>query len=197
MILAHPTPQMTQAGAERVRLALSPTVCTGYQCTGREAKLTRRTVNAAVQVHLQCTYCGRSLAGALARKEHHNWQSYAAWDDGLVKAWNDDRRRRNEEVIAQYDAAIVERQAEYRRRIAEYHRWCRTSPQWHHASDRVLWRSRRVCEACLSADAVTVHHLTYASGKLPPAWYLRAVCRTCHDRMHNGDDEWCEQGMER
>jgi hypothetical protein len=59
----------------------------------------------------------------------------------------------------------------------------------------VMRRSRGWCEACLVSKAVTVHHLTYEFGVLPPAWHLRAVCHPYHDRLHTGDDDWCDWGM--
>ena len=83
----------------------------------------------------------------------------------------------------------------FRQRRADYREWCRTSQEWDHIKSRVLWRSAGVCEACLDNDADTVHHLTYDHGKIPPAWELKAVCQTCHVRLHDGDDEWCVLGM--
>lgn len=201
MRLSHPVPRMTQAGAQRVSISLEPAQCSGFYCNGISATLTRRIVNAAVQVHLQCDTCGRSLGGAFARKDHFEWQSYREWDAGLIERWN---AKREERYRAHTDAFMrtrteldASRQAEWLARVTEYREWCRTSPDWKYATDRVLWRSRGICEACLTNRASVVHHLTYQSGKLPPAWYLRAVCHSCHQRLHDGDDEWCEPGMER
>jgi hypothetical protein len=80
-------------------------------------------------------------------------------------------------------------------RRADYREWCLSSPDWAAIRDRVLWRSRGFCEACLVEKAVTAHHITYEFGKLPPAWCLKAVCAKCHERLHTEQDEWCAWNM--
>lgn len=200
MILIHPMPRMTDAGRQRVLMALE-TGCTGYRCKdGRTGALTRRIVAASVQIHLQCTHCGKSVAGAMARKDHFFWQDYQPWDSGLVAAQEarlaQDRADYGAKIAAQEAVRRVAQEARIRE-IAGYAEWCRTSPDWHYLRGRVLWRARNICEACLTNPATTVHHLTYERGKLPPAWYLRSVCQSCHDRLHQTGDDWCEAGMER
>lgn len=202
MRLSHPVPRMTQAGAQRVSVALEPERCASFRrCESTSATLTRRIISAAVQIHLQCDGCGRSLVGALSRKDHYEWQSYREWDADLVARRDAEYEAKSRQNLAAYYAGREKEQADrqeaWRARVAEYDYWCRTSPDWKYATDRVLWRSRGICEACLTNRASVVHHLTYQSGKLPPAWYLRAVCHSCHQRLHDADDEWCEPGMER
>jgi uncharacterized protein YdaU (DUF1376 family) len=79
-------------------------------------------------------------------------------------------------------------------RKESYSDWLQTSPDWDDIRQRVRQRSDDLCEACLSAKAVDVHHTTYAMGRLPPAWLLRHVCRDCHDRFHMvPGDEWAHE----
>lgn len=200
MILGHVTPRMTDYGRRRLELALE-TGCTGWDCpNGDRGALTRRIISAAVQIHLQCLGCGKSVCGAMARKDHYFWQSYSEWDENLVARTAARAEQKRQVEAARVDAiwknaeAVKASQAA---EIASYAEWCRTSPEWHRIRGRVLWRSRGICEACLTEPATTVHHLTYDHGKLPPAWNLRSVCQKCHNRLHASGDDWCARGMER
>jgi 5-methylcytosine-specific restriction endonuclease McrA len=58
------------------------------------------------------------------------------------------------------------------------------SRAWRNLKALVLKRAGGLCEACLSKPAVSVHHVDYSAGRLPPAWMLRAVCPACHQRFH-------------
>lgn len=80
-------------------------------------------------------------------------------------------------------AETLEQRREERRR--RYAAWLQTSPEWRRIRARVLRRAGHTCECCLDAEARDVHHETYDMGVLPPAWLLRAVCRTCHEHIHN------------
>lgn len=130
-----------------------------------------------------------------------NFQDYPEWDEFLRGIYTKAREEHWEQQRQKFEQEKLDRELrpilEYFDRSREYAEWCRTSPEWRALSDRILWRSRGWCKACLVEQATVVHHITYASGKLPPAWHLRAVCSGCHDRMHAGDDEWCEFGMGR
>lgn len=195
LTLSGQWPYMEPAMRERVRDALA----LGCYCTHdqpRQATLTRRNVGGAVSVYLQCCACGRSIGSAMARAQHPSWQDYPLWDQEMQGAYE---RARNEWRASQptWQDRQLRRLMEYAQRSVEYEDWCRTSPEWHALAKLVAWRSRGHCEACLSAPAVTVHHVTYEFGKLPPAWHLKAVCQSCHTRLHCGSDEWCAEGMSR
>jgi hypothetical protein len=187
-------PRMPAEMRERVEACLAEG-CYCRPTPPQTATLTRRLIRASVTVHLQCNACGRSLSGPLSRQQHYNWQSYPLWDADLPARYQAERdtwqAERRVEAAARLDTQS------HQHRTAEYREWCRTSPEWHAIVERVLWRCRGMCEACLTERAVAVHHLTYECSKLPPAWHLRGVCRACHDRLHDGDDPWCAPGMAR
>src|SRR5579859_3255756 len=200
MRLSTQLPRMNPPMKERVMALLAdgcPHARWSGACQSETATLRRRMIRAAVTVSLQCDGCGASLGGALARAEHYYWQDYSLWDEDLVRR----HREHRDQISAAYQQRLSRARedaelASERRRI-EYAEWCRTSPEWRLAKERTFWRSRGFCEACLAEKAATVHHLTYDLGKLPPFWELRAVCRDCHDRLHDPDDEWCLPGMGR
>ena len=197
--LSHPWPRMTPKARERVEGCLAGG-CRAFKCSAVTATLTKRKSRGtmAVSAHLQCDGCGRSISGAIGRTDCFTWQDYAEWRQDLQDACNARRdadiEARSADLEDRLEAAHDER--EQRRADREgYLEWCRTSPDWHALSERVMWRSRGHCEACLTAPASTVHHLTYDMGKLPPAWHLRAVCHACHARLHadkrGAADVWC------
>jgi len=202
MRLHGPLPRMTAEARDRVEKCLAG----GCYCGGETAKLTRRLIRAAVTVHLQCDGCGRSIGGALPRQHHYNWQDYAPWDEDLREDYNRQQQTEAAERLAarqaewksQWDETFANLAAQgekWAQRRREYAMWCRSSPEWHRLRAQVIERADGTCEACLSAPAVTAHHLTYDLGVMPPAWLLRAVCRSCHDRLHADvrdiQDDWC------
>jgi len=191
--LSHAMPDMAIPSLRRVEKALAG-VCS---CGGDTATLVRREIEPEGRprywtVWLQCDGCGRGTDGPLSVSEHWHWNTYAEWNPALREQWGADRAGRFYAAADQSRVAALQSRSERRAGYAEF---CRTNPEWHSLRDRVLWRSRGYCEACLTAKAVTAHHLTYALGLLPPAWELRAVCQACHDRLHadvgGKQDEWC------
>jgi len=170
--------------AERLRPVLDEP-CPGQECGGTEARFTRRLIAASVTIHLQCQRCGKSLAGALKRSEFYNWQDMPEWNESLRSDHDDAQQARFRQSIGEVEAEREKRAAEAARRRSDYRRWLLTSPDWAVLRDRVMRRALLTCEACLANHASDVHHVTYALGRLPPAWELRAVCRACHDRLHD------------
>jgi len=179
---------ITSTSLARMNTALA----SGCWCAGECARLVRRTIRSGTQqVTMQCQECGKQIGGPMTSTDHPGRQDYPEWDVELVEQYVDAQQSLREERLE----AMQERQRAHEAERAGYLQWCRTSAEWHALSERVMWRSRRTCEACLAQPAVTIHHLTYNFGKLPPAWHLRAVCNACHDRLHadkrGSADEWC------
>jgi len=177
---------LTQATRERVE-AIMGTPCDGYLCEAPAAAiLTRRLTSAAVvTVHIQCGNCGKSRSGALKRADFPYWQDFTPWSDELAERHREKIKVDHADSRATFDQDRETRAAEELRRRADYSRWLLTSPDWQTLRDRVLRRAIFICEACLAARANDVHHVTYELGRLPPAWELRAVCRRCHERLHD------------
>lgn len=169
---------------ERVRVLLEQEKCSGWQCKGWRAKFTQRIIAGNVAIHLQCLMCGRSV-GVLKRAEVYNWQDLPKWDSDISDRFGEAIRRDNIAHIQDIEGAQQAREQEAAPRRIEYRQWLLTSPEWKTLRDRVWRRAMGDCEACLANRATDVHHVTYRLGRLPPAWELRAVCRQCHDRLHN------------
>lgn len=67
----------------------------------------------------------------------------------------------------------------------EYEVYINTSPEWQKIRAKVLKRASYLCESCLEAKATQVHHTNYDSLFREIAYELRAVCRGCHQEIHN------------
>lgn len=158
------------------------------ECDSEEAAITfRKLTDGRHAVYLQCQGCGGSLGGPLKQGQHPDYQSYRAWDEDLREQFHNGFNLRVQEARMARDAI---RQEEREQRREDYSLFLRTSPDWWALRNRVMKRANWRCEACLDADAKDVHHVTYGLGKLPPAYYLRALCRTCHARFGAVGDEW-------
>ena len=141
-------------------------------CGERRWLLTKWQKGNGWAVDIQCQVCGRSGRQPFPKADHPNWQNYPEFDKTLAEIWDDCRRQ--------------EREQERGRRSQEYWDWLKTSGEWAELRLLIMGRANERCEACLKKRAVEVHHTTYEFGRLPPAFYLRAVCKSCHDRLHNG-----------
>jgi transcription elongation factor Elf1 len=170
--------------------------CSCHHDGPRHASLVQRNRAA----WLQCDACGSSLGTAMRRDHHPQIDTYPKWRDDLAISYRERRNEHWDQRRAVFEAESQQRQHEtfaklteqaeaQRQRRIDYEMWCRTAPEWAEMRKRILWRSRGHCEACLSGNAEVVHHLTYIFGKLPPAWQLRAVCASCHERLHTAGDE--------
>ncbi len=176
-VLIPPGANLSEAARQRLREAATKPCGT---CAAHLWRLTKRLTGRDWQIWLQCDKCGSATGQAFARKEHLHWQDYPEFDARKHEQWYEDK------LDFEY-AQRLERQEAQR---AEYADWLAVSPEWAKMRGRVLARAKNLCEACLEQGALNVHHLTYELGKLPPAYYLVALCRACHNRMHTPGDEW-------
>jgi hypothetical protein len=175
---------LTAAMRERVAAVLAEP-CPAWRCSGGRPRFTRRLVHGSVTVHIQCTGCGRSMSGALKRADFAHWQDFPPWDESIREEINAQHEINRENSIRKHANRQEEQRQLVAQRRADYSRWLLTSPEWRTLRDRVWRRAGGTCEACLANRAGDIHHVTYELGRLPPAWELRAVCRSCHDRLHD------------
>lgn len=96
--------------------------------------------------------------------------------------------RSHREQEARYEAERAQREAEYEearcRRRDEYHAYLQT-PEWWSKRGLVMARASGLCEGCRMAKASEVHHLTYDHVRHEFLWELVAICRDCHQRLHD------------
>lgn len=77
-----------------------------------------------------------------------------------------------------------ERQQQIEERRREYEIYIQ-SPTWKELRRKVLVRANHTCEGCGKARATDAHHLTYERFRQEMLFDLVAVCRACHEQIHN------------
>jgi len=131
----------------------------------------------------QCLTCGASTTSALPHADIANAHHCRPWDDELAAEWG--RRRR----IQAHEIALQVQQERLAEMQNGYHAYLAT-PEWRGRADAVLARDDRRCQACYpgcTGRATQVHHRTYDNIYNEPLFDLVAVCKPCHERLHNGN----------
>ena len=96
-------------------------------------------------------------------------------------------RERQQQQWAKVHAERERQRAEDNERWQAWYRQYLSSPEWAERRRLVMERARGICEGCAVNKAVDVHHTTYAHAGDEFLWELRAVCRNCHERIHDSN----------
>jgi hypothetical protein len=146
-----------------------------YNCRHEHSRLVRKTIaNGTTQFRNQCTRCGDLFGSPL--KHELAPPGTPQVDLGL------EEHRRCE--IRQACIRAIQRHN-------EWHRWYDsylTSDKWLAKRELVFAQSGGVCEGCQERRADQVHHLTYKNVGDELLYQLVAVCKTCHERLHETRD---------
>jgi hypothetical protein len=105
-------------------------------------------------------------------KEKRN--EYDKNHDRISKLYYERVRRFNEELK-------IRNQIEWRLIYDTYIK----SEKWRQKAAMVKKRDNNICQACLSAPAQAVHHLSYKNLTNEPLFELVSVCHACHSQIHN------------
>lgn len=150
-------------------------------CRHTAWRLCERRQKKVTSFRIQCMACGR-ISSAIAKDYIHaagvSTAALPAWDETLLSI------KLEEQVRAESD-----------RRLREEERWWKAydayleSDEWRRKRALVLKRSAGVCEGCGVRPAVQVHHLHYKRVFREMLFDLVAVCRQCHDAIHESDDD--------
>ena len=149
-------------------------------CQHEVSELRRRTTSAGhVRCFRQCLTCGGSM-GTVPKSNVPDFEQLEEWDEFLWQRYEDERQR----LLAQDQSR---RESVEKARKAEWWQWYDNylnSPGWKNKRRLVLDRAQGVCEGCRDAPATDVHHMTYNNVGNEFLWELKAICRTCHERLH-------------
>lgn len=107
----------------------------------------------------------------------------------LKKAMRDEYQNNYNRVYNLYFAKFKEfKEEKNRREVFEWKVIYETylkSEEWRQKTALVRKRDNNICQACLSAPAQAVHHLTYQNVTKEPLFELVSVCHACHSKIHN------------
>lgn len=142
------------------------------KCDGENVVVRRKLTNGQLRFGKQCSVCGKWQA---IKASTVGCQEVAEFDESIAEKYRDRRK-----AIA--DSEYSDKQEKDRVRYEAY----LSSSEWHDKRQRVLIRDENTCQACLRRPAEQVHHLTYFRIFNEPLFDLVAVCRTCHEALHDG-----------
>jgi hypothetical protein len=141
----------------------------------------KETPNGTHYAGMQCLGCGccrRRVPNAeVLRKTGRGVKSLPPWDPALEERW---RKRMAAHWERDFQERRAREQADFDRRYYEH----LDSEKWRQLRQKVLARSKGICEGCGVNRAVQVHHLTYRRLGDEMLFDLAAVCLGCHAKIH-------------
>lgn len=151
-------------------------------CTHRNTDLRAFTcINGSLQYVMQCLSCGERIGSPIKKsdaiKSRGNLEFLLPFDESL-------RASGREAYQAQCRIERETKRAESKANFDEWYAEYLNSDEWMVRRQKVIQRAKGVCEGCLSARAVLVHHLTYDHRGDELMFELVALCHPCHERAH-------------
>lgn len=131
----------------------------------------------------RCNSCGGYLSHTISHQDARQlpYEPEAGPDLETARLHYEAARTRMHERAQSLRETYLARQDDQRKR--EYAAYLMT-PAWRARRDKVLKRAGGMCEGCGDRPAVQVHHLTYRRIFREMLFDLRAVCRECHEQIH-------------
>jgi 5-methylcytosine-specific restriction endonuclease McrA len=136
------------------------------------------TSNGGWQRKPQCLICGQAVGKPEKREKSI---SVPHWDMERRATWEGECRLRQEEI----ETTLISRTASLEAGGYDCYEEYLRSSEWKERRELVIKRDGGLCQACLSEQATEVHHLTYDQIFKEYLFDLVAVCRNCHERLHN------------
>ncbi len=132
-----------------------------------------------IEIREQCNRCGDKVGHGIrkATMKQLEIDALPIWDDQIGIRRCAERNRFHTETLNREKKRLLDN---WRWRYDNY----LESPEWKQRRNLVMLRAQGICEGCRLAQAIDVHHLTYADAGEEFLFQLVALCRKCHDRWH-------------
>lgn len=148
--------------------------------------------NGSVQYVKQCLVCGEKVGNPIKKAEAIQARGAVEFilpfDEHLREIGRQTYERQCQvEREAKRAADIAQHQQQRDADQAEFDAWYEQylgSQQWRERRAKVIRRANGICEGCLEARAVVVHHTTYQHVGNELLFELVALCHPCHERAH-------------
>lgn len=127
------------------------------------------------------TLCGKFLAAMPGSQSKATHATCKICLDAVVR--RPEQERRQEE----YEKRRAEHEAQRTKENEQWQAWYQQylkSSEWAERRRLVIQRAGGICEGCGRAPAIQAHHITYKHAGNEFLWELRAICRGCHERIH-------------
>jgi hypothetical protein len=156
--------------AEINRAFPAPGTIKDFKCLHPEVEIRiRRQSNETWVYWKQCLQCGAPVGSAIA-KNSVTGVGIKEWDTTL------DPSTPYQQNAAAQEAWRVARDAYFWQLYNEY----LASPEWKTKRELVLKRDSWICQGCLSATAIEVHHRTYKHVGMELLYEPISLCYECH-----------------
>ena len=162
-----------------------------FECGHEETAFReRRLGNGGVQYVRQCHRCGKATTNPIKRADaiYQNRSTIPPpFDDALLETWERDKSQAYEQIDRDYRNRVnafsspdLNPDDEWQIRYNAY----LASPAWTKKRKLVLERANNLCEGCREHAAAEVHHLSYENMSDEFLFELVALCKKCHDSIH-------------
>lgn len=143
-----------------------------YDCKCERTEIRRRIIKGgAIQYRHQCLKCGEAIGCAVAAGKVGR---VADFDESLLEDFREAR-------ISDYNHVKNKSESDFWEHYNSYLQ----SPEWRRKREKVLQRSKGICEGCGDRPATQVHHTTYAHVGRELLFELVAICDQCHEICHD------------
>lgn len=147
-------------------------------CEHKQTEVRLYTASNGVQhIRRQCLRCGVSIETIKKLNLTRDLSTLPAWDAELRERF----------MQQQWEIQKQAREVQRTREQEEFNDWYATyltTDRWRRIRERVLARANGRCEGCGQRSATQVHHLNYKHVGAEFLFELVAVCRDCHERLH-------------
>lgn len=149
------------------------------RCEHKITDTRRKThANGVVVIAKQCIACGNQC-GAVPKNTvaASVLSAMKAWDATLADAYH---TKRHEEWERRKKVSESSHNAAWWRWYEQYLQ----TPEWKTKRALVMARDKMLCQGCREVPATEVHHLTYVRLGQEMLFDLVAMCRGCHEKIH-------------
>jgi 5-methylcytosine-specific restriction endonuclease McrA len=150
-----------------------------WDCDHPTTELRAMRIVTGIQYKKQCLVCGRAASNPIKHSEVSVFPP--EWDEAIAMRWDAAARARHQADQAARDGQIPTESLERRETYQRY--LC--SSEWRERRRLALLRDRNICQGCLTARAVEVHHLTYVHIGRELLYELVSLCMQCHETAHS------------
>lgn len=137
-----------------------------------------------MQIRKQCRNCG-DVFGLALKKKDFDINKLNLYDNNRMEEYRKNNFKETEEfnrIFEEYKA----KNYTFEHKFPGYNEYL-ASDLWQTKRRLVLERDKYVCQSCIKAKAIQVHHLSYEHVFNEPLFELTSVCIRCHEIITNMD----------
>lgn len=155
-----------------------------FDCDHSQTEVRKLIVGGnGIQIRPQCLKCGSAVGNAI--RKDSSPANLPPFDERLAPVFEAARAADYKNIVKKHLALQDRREASNQ---IEYHAYL-ASAVWAEKRRKVIERAGGICEGCRDQPAEIVHHLTYYHIYDEFLFELVALCRLCHDRIHDEQND--------